>query len=390
MRAVAFLLVLSIPLFSFSLSWIHVSMSYHPEAQVVNGTKLYVLVPRVKALLGPALGLQYTVPSLICTNTKAYVNVVADIARGEDQTYASYYINGNGTTYCVPFNFNTLKQGSGALEALKLTWNLIKLSMGNPTGLFGILSAILKPELEGVYLNVYVQNEHGKAYLSHYLYQRKVDETLRCLKVIPEEVPFVPGMYYNVTFVNNCNSTLHLKLSLDIKLARDLVLGYVNLDPGSSITIRLHVPSYFGDKESYARDVKVDVCDESCKNVYAIPVYDYIRFFVAIPDNYQVHWYQGGEEVQVLEPGEAKVCFNLTKVHPDIKVGTVVTFMIIQNRRLLPDKVTAMKTVSVNSFDDFNVCLPFYASSGITVRGYKLVLEVGEATYTLSEIGMVG
>ncbi len=365
-------------------------MNYYPELQTVNGTKLYILVPRVRAIIGPALGLQYTIPSLICTNANAYVNVVADIARGEDQTYTSYYIKGNGTVYCAPFSFNVLKQGSEALEALKLAWNLVKLSMGNPMGLLGIVSAILRPELEGIYLNVYVESAEGKAYLTHYLYQRKVDETLSCLKVIPEKVPFVPGMYYNVTFVNECSYPLHLKLSLDIKMARDEVLGYVNLDPNTNITIRLHVPSYFGDRESYARDVKVDVCDESCNTVYAIPVFDYIRFFVTIPTNYKVHWYQGGEEVNVLEPGGAKVCFNLTKVYPDIDVSTVVTFRVIQDRRFLPDKVVATKAVSVDSFSDFNVCLPFYASSGITVRGYKLVLEIGDAAYTLSEIGMIG
>ena len=393
-------MLLVIPtLLSFSLSWLQVNMSYSPELQVVDGTRIFVLVPKVTKIKGPALGLQYTIPSLICTNTKTYINVIADIAKGKDQVYTSYVMDSNGTTYCAPFTFNTLSQDQNSLEALSLAFGLMKIASGDISGFLTFAKVFLvRPDLDGIYLNVYVKTPKGSAYLSHYLYQRKVSTSLSCLKVIPESVPFVPGMYYNVTLVNECGKTLYLKFALDIKAVPDMTLRRLSLDPNSTVTVKLHVPDYFGIKKRlndneimvYARDVKVEVCNSECQTVYAIPVFDYMTFFVTLPQNYEVHWYQGDEEVSALRPGTARVCFNLTKVHPDIKINTVATFMIVQNRRFLPDKVVASKEVYVNDFNDFNVCLTFHTTSGITVRGYKLVLEVGNSSYTLSEVSMEG
>ena len=367
-------------------------MTYLPELQIVNNMKIFVLVPKITKLKGPALGLAYTAPSLICTDTRTYINVVADIARGKDITYTSYYINSNGTTYCVPFSFNTLKQGESTLKTLKILWNFLKLYAGNPMGALGLIMALANPELEGIYLNVYVKTPQGEAYLAHYLFQRKVEETLNCLKVIPENVPFVPGMNYNITFVNKCNDELELKLSLDIRYWSDIDLGWVDVKPNSTVTVRVHIPSFYSKlmREAYARDVKIDVCNNECTTVYAIPVFDYMDFFIALPQNHRVHWYQGGKEVEALVPGKALVCLNVTKVHPDIRIRATAILKVIQDRRFLPDRAVATKEITINSFDDFNVCIPFYASSGILVRGYKLVIYIGNAYYTLGRIDMAG
>jgi len=408
MRTAMVLSLLIIPVLAswVGVQWLDASISYQPMRQSVNGTEIFVLVPKVIKLNGPFMGIypEDPKPSLICFSSNRGINILAtvklDMAKGRDIKVNAFLVTPNNKTLCVPFTYNfimTPTSGMGnEISNLKALWSFIKLLAGDISGAFGFFGFLAKPEMEGAFLDIYLRSRDNQtAFITHYMYQRKLDDELSCLKVYPETTPLVPDMAYNITFVNKCNSTLPIELSIDVKLASDIVLTRFVLDPGDVKKVRVVIPKNFGDRhyflkfdEGYFRALKVNICEERCYAVYAIPIFDYMLFFVTLKDNYKVTWYANNREVTELsESGPMRVCFNLTKLHPKLKIDSHFTFRVVEDRRVWPDITVAVKRIHVRSFNDFNTCINFNAKTSFWIRGYKLVLDAdAETTYNLGEL----
>ncbi len=416
MRRLGVLLLLLLPLIyasTINVDWFLVKMTYVPTYSAsIQG---YLFIPKIEKIVGPLLGVSPSSTStLLCLRSDEPVSVAVklrlDIAKRKDVDYKTYFFKLNGADkYCIPIDFLPEHAGGNLkdiLDVLKLGAGFVGYFLfgGSPFGfLSSLLGFALKSKVEGVYLQVLMSDGKNVALLYHYLYQGLVSDG--CLKVSVNETPFVPDQSYTLTLTNDCNTTVTAKLRLNIKLASDIFLKSVTLEPHQSKKVKVYIPAIFGIRHEklkydsdYIRSLDVlsckyvcvpgEPCTQACKRVAAVPVFDYALYYLSIKENYRVTWVQGGHAVDYLTEGQAAACYSLTPIHPHLRVDRRISFLVIEDRRWMPDRVVASKVVDVRSFDDLDlVCVKFYARESLLVRGYKLVLAVTpESQFTLSEI----
>ncbi|UXD22817.1 hypothetical protein IPA_08480 [Ignicoccus pacificus DSM 13166] len=414
MRVLISLLILGVSIFAstFTISWLYVKFSYINHTLTYGRYKIVYMDMVPSKIEGPLLGFGYegSMDSLLCIKSdsklRGVIQITFDVAKRRDVPYRIILFNVlPNITYCWPITSFVLSQG-GSLSTLiniaKLMYSTINvLSGASPLGfLSSVLGLVVKAKLEGAYLNVVLKaGGNAKVNLSHYFYERIVERTSKCLHIdVLGKVPLVPGASTLLKFENKCNNTLHLKLSADVKGGVDIYIGSVTLRPFETKTVKVNVPEKFGIRRferfggyetDFVRAVKVDLCNGYCVNVANVPVFDYILYYV-IP-NANVTWYESGTKVASLLPGEATACLTLPQIYPNVTLpGTHFVLKVVEDRRLLPDKVVAYTDIYAKRFKDFDVCLKFHVRDKFYIRGYKLVLDAGYREYTLSEVRVNG
>jgi len=406
-RALALVLVFSYLVFSapFSLGWYSVETRQLTIKLSDRNATAYVPVPaKVKGYLeGLAPGsLNQTLLCLSSSEPLAAVAIVkVDVQRGRDVALPRYYaLRVNGGTVCTPVYLGYVRlEGGSLLDLAKVLYSTLKLAAGDVTGLTGLASFLLKPQVRGAYLEVALKGDGG-ALLTHYFYEYKVERPLECLKVRAPSLPLVPGARYNLTLVNGCGREIVLKLYLDVANAGDVGLGTVSLEPGKAKNLTVYLPKAFGVRheklkfeERYMTSLIMAEREEyGYATVKALPVFDYLLFFVTLRENYNVTWYQGGREVNALEPGEALVCLNLTSTYLDLDLQhTRFRLYVSEDRRLLPDLVVAEKYFYADSFEVLQRVLEVRGEKELMGEGLQAGLgrpRLQRGSFVLARVGL--
>jgi len=216
MRAAVLLLVFSIITLSswFRVEWLNASFVYK-DYSIRDGNRTIVYMAKIlKSIEGPLLGYRVqTYDTVVCVTSdrplQGTVMMVNDVSNARDSVALMLTLNVSpNVTRCWPMNTIMASTGSSPnelTENLKLLYNLVQLlNTLSPTAILSIAGAVFKQKLEGLYLNVIVKSGNDTVVLTHYYYERMIEQTNACLGVRPlTQLPLVPGATVMFNISNN-------------------------------------------------------------------------------------------------------------------------------------------------------------------------------------------